>query len=228
MQMELLRFPYLQGCGVPHGMTLRVPGLDVGVDRQKAMRRLQGGFVDAAQRVAAGCELVTAVQVHGREVAFVDEGDRFSGPLDGVDGLLTNSDQHVLGIAVADCCPVFLWDEGGGAVGLLHAGRKGAELGILVVALEKMRGAYGSRMADVRVVLGPCIRPPHYEVDIPALLRAQAMGEGVTEAHFSDCGLDTASDLQRFYSYRMERGKTGRMMAFIASRGAGGSVVGGR
>jgi copper oxidase (laccase) domain-containing protein len=28
-----------------------------------------------------------------------------------------------------------------------------------------------------------------------------------------DCGLDTASDLERFYSYRMEKGRTGRMVA---------------
>jgi copper oxidase (laccase) domain-containing protein len=33
--------------------------------------------------------------------------------------------------------------------------------------------------------------------------------------NFIDCGLNTASDLSRFYSYRKELGKTGRMMALI-------------
>jgi copper oxidase (laccase) domain-containing protein len=33
--------------------------------------------------------------------------------------------------------------------------------------------------------------------------------------NFIDCGLNTASDNARFYSYRKELGKTGRMMALI-------------
>jgi copper oxidase (laccase) domain-containing protein len=33
--------------------------------------------------------------------------------------------------------------------------------------------------------------------------------------NFIDCGLNTASDPSRFYSYRKELGKTGRMMAMI-------------
>jgi len=62
-------------------------------------------------------------------------------------------------------------------------------------------------------VLGPCIRPPHYEVDFAAEIARQAEGAGIGEYH--DCGCDTASDLRNCYSYRMEQGRTGRMMAWI-------------
>jgi copper oxidase (laccase) domain-containing protein len=65
----------------------------------------------------------------------------------------------------------------------------------------------------VVAVLSPCIRPPDYEVDIPNAISAQAAAAGV--GNFIDCGLNTASDLPRFYSYRKELGKTGRMMALI-------------
>ena len=62
-------------------------------------------------------------------------------------------------------------------------------------------------------MLGPCIRPPHYEVDFAGEIGRQAGRAGV--GNFLDCGLDTAADLDRFYSYRLESGKTGRMMALI-------------
>ena len=37
---------------------------------------------------------------------------------------------------------------------------------------------------------------------------------GVTAVH--DCDVCTACDLNRYYSYRAEKGRTGRMLAFLA------------
>jgi copper oxidase (laccase) domain-containing protein len=65
----------------------------------------------------------------------------------------------------------------------------------------------------VTAVLGPCIRPPDYEIDFAAEIGHQAARAGV--GNFIDCGLNTASDSARFYSYRKELGITGRMMALI-------------
>ena len=100
-----------------------------------------------------------------------------------------------------------------GAIGLLHSGKKGTEANIFQRALERMQRDFGTRAGDVTAVLGPCIRPPHYEVDFAAQICRQAARAGV--GNFIDCGLNTASDLSRFYSYRKELGKTGRMMALI-------------
>jgi copper oxidase (laccase) domain-containing protein len=153
--------------------------------------------------------LVTAEQTHGNEVAEVDADPLEPVPV--VDGLLTSNRELVLGIAVADCCPVWLWTEDGAALAVVHAGRKGAEGGIAAVAAKKLMARTGCAPGAVRAFLGPCIRPPHYEVDIPALLHAQLAAAGVENRR--DCRLDTASDLGRFYSYRMEKGRTGRMLA---------------
>jgi copper oxidase (laccase) domain-containing protein len=38
---------------------------------------------------------------------------------------------------------------------------------------------------------------------------------GVKPENLHDCGLCTSTDLQRFYSYRVEKGKTGRMLALL-------------
>ena len=63
-------------------------------------------------------------------------------------------------------------------------------------------------------VLGPCIRPPHYDVDFASEILRQLRQAGVGE--IVDSGLCTASDPTRFYSYRKEQGKTGRHFAAVA------------
>jgi copper oxidase (laccase) domain-containing protein len=82
------------------------------------------------------------------------------------------------------------------------------------VAIEEMRTEFGSRPADLIVQLGPCIRPPHYEIDFARQILADARAAGVQEVH--DCGVCTACPPARYDSYRRELGKTGRMLALLA------------
>jgi copper oxidase (laccase) domain-containing protein len=72
---------------------------------------------------------------------------------------------------------------------------------------------FGSDPANMIVQLSPCIRPPHYEVDFAAEIVRQCRALGVQHIH--DSGTCTASDLGRYYSYRAEKGKTGRMLALL-------------
>ncbi len=130
-----------------------------------------------------------------------------------MDGLITGETGVVLAIYVADCGAIWLADRKTGAIGLLHSGKKGTEAKIFQVALDRMTEQFGTQPGDVTAVLGPCIRPPDYEVDFAAEIGRQAEQAGI--GNFIDCGLNTASDLTRFYSYRKELGKTGRMMALI-------------
>ena len=71
----------------------------------------------------------------------------------------------------------------------------------------------GCEPAEIVAQLGPCIRPPHYEVDFAAQIIAQCRAAGVRQVH--DCGICTACHPERYYSYRMEQGKTGRMLALL-------------
>jgi copper oxidase (laccase) domain-containing protein len=48
-------------------------------------------------------------------------------------------------------------------------------------------------------------------MDFAAEIERQARACGVR--HYHDCGICTASHLDRYYSYRAEKGKTGRMWA---------------
>jgi hypothetical protein len=129
--------------------------------------------------------------------------------------MISNSPGLAIGVYVADCCAVYLADPRTGAFGVLHSGKKGSELGITTRAIEKMKQHYGTAPADLHVQLSPCIRPPAYEVDFAAMIRQQALDAGVPEGQIHDTRICTSSDLHRFYSYRMEKGRTGRMLALL-------------
>lgn len=206
-------FPALSALpGVVHAFTLRVPGVDVKVDREEALRRLDAVHAEVRRELALDTHVfVTARQVHGAGVAVVDSTTRECVP--DVDGLITADAGVCLGIYVADCCAVYLVDPRRRVVALLHAGRKGAELGIAPAAVEHMQKEFGCDPADLVAQLSPCIRPPHFETDFPALIVAQLQRAGVREIH--DSGICTASHPERYYSYRRELGRTGRMLALL-------------
>ncbi|MDQ6861454.1 MAG: polyphenol oxidase family protein [Verrucomicrobiota bacterium] len=212
------QFPALvRQTGVVHGFTQRVAGIDVTADKAEALRRLDQVHREIRREIGAGeIPLVTAQQVHGNGVAIVDQpltGDRC---FDDFDGLISNQRGVCLGIYVADCCAVYLVDRARRAIGLVHSGKKGTELGITTSAIELMQEHFGSRPADLVVQLGPCIRPPHYEVDFAAEIVRAAHAAGVEQVE--DCGTCTACHPQRYYSYRAEKGRTGRMLALLALR----------
>jgi copper oxidase (laccase) domain-containing protein len=199
--------------GVVHAFTLRMPGVDVKVDREEALRRLDTVHADVRRELGLDPRLfVTARQVHGKEVAVVDSSTRECVP--DVDGLITADPGVCLGIYVADCCAVYLVDPRRRVAALLHAGRKGAEQGIAPAAVERMQAEFGCDPADLVAQLSPCIRPPHFETDFAALIVSQLQQAGVREIH--DSGICTASHPERYYSYRRELGRTGRMLALLA------------
>lgn len=212
--LPMEKFPALDAVpGITHAFLGRVAGLDVKVDRAQALERLDLFHRTAREKSGLSRRyFLIGEQVHGRDVAVVDE--RTPVPVPAVDGLITASPQVCLGIYVADCCAVYLVDPVKRVIGLLHSGRKGSELGITAAAVERMRSEFGSDPADIIVQLSPCIRPPNYEVDFAALITAQARKAGVTQVH--DCGTCTGANPNRYYSYRMEKGKTGRMLALLA------------
>ena len=129
------------------------------------------------------------------------------------DGIITNQRGITLGIYVADCCAVYIVDPKTPAIGLVHSGRKGTELGVVTNAMRQMIERFASDPASMIVQLSPCIRPPHYEVDFAAEISRQCRALGVQHIH--DSGTCTASALGRYYSYRAEKGKTGRMLAVL-------------
>ncbi len=200
--------------GFEHRFTLRHPGIDVNAEREIVVERLWDWHRSQASELGfVGDSLCTAEQVHGSRVVVLDGPQ--TAPVKGADGLICNQRGLVIGIYVADCCAVYLADERTGAFGVVHSGKKGTELGITGHAIAEMRRCFGSDPANLVVQLSPCIRPPVFEVDFAAEIRRQAHEAGVSPDRIHDTGECTSSDLQRFYSYRIEKGRTGRMLALL-------------
>lgn len=197
-----------------HRFTLRHPNIDVNAERAVVVERLWDWHRSQALELGFPQQaLCTAEQIHGDTVAVLTRPA--SEAICGTDGIVSNTPGLVIGIYVADCCAVYLTDPRTGAFGIVHSGKKGSELGITTNAIEKMRQHFGSDPANLVVQLSPCIRPPAYEIDFAAQIRRQALDAGVPAAQVHDTGLCTSSDLRRFYSYRMEKGRTGRMLALL-------------
>lgn len=212
-----MTFPAL--IDVSHRFVLRQPHLALDVDRQEALDLLRPWHAAAIKGTGYDEEsLRTAEQTHGSLVARVD---RSSGLVAlAADGLITNDPSVMLGIYVADCGAIYLHDARRQCVGLVHSGKKGTELGIVREAIVAMGREFGSEAADLVVQLSPCIRPPHYEVDFASAIREQCLHAGVRVENYHDCALSTAQELDRFYSYRVEKGRTGRMLALLGLRGS--------
>ena len=69
--------------------------------------------------------------------------------------------------------------------------------------------------ADLIIQLSPCIKPPAYEVDFVKMITDDCLSCGVSENSLFVDPRCTSKDANLFYSYRRERGKTGRMLALI-------------
>jgi polyphenol oxidase len=220
MDLPFEQFPALDAIGIcRHVFTHRIPGIDpapAGHDKAEVLKRLDAAHHQIHNAIGVGdWPLFTAEQIHGNEIGVVESCSR--GPVGrefpGCDGLITNQRGIALGVYVADCCAVYIVDSKTPAIGLVHSGRKGTELGVVTTAIREMIDRFGSDPANMIVQLSPCIRSPHYEVDFAVEIVRQCHAFGVKEIH--DSGVCTACDLNRYYSYRAEKGKTGRMLALI-------------
>lgn len=222
MPLPFEQFPALSAIGIcRHVFTQRIPGIDVSHDKTKVLERLDAAHREIRKTIGMGdWPVLTAEQVHGNKIAVIERAVApvFPSGVDGrefpgCDGIITNQRGVALGIYVADCCAVYIVDPKTPAISLVHSGRKGTELGVVTNAIRQMIEHFGSDRAKMIVQLSPCIRPPHYEVDFAADIILQCRALGLQHIH--DSGICTACKLNRYYSYRAEKGKTGRMLAVL-------------
>jgi YfiH family protein len=160
------------------------------------------------------------------------------------DGLITNLPELLLATFYADCVPIFILDPVHKVIGSVHAGWKGTVGRIGALAIDKMRAAFGSNPRDCLVGIGPSIGPRCYEVDDPVIARfqdefgqhdqilesssngraklnlwqanRQIMAEaGILPQNIELANICTCCNPDTLFSYRGEKGTTGRMGAFI-------------
>ena len=190
------------------------------------------GQVDALEkRRAAVCPvpITWMVQTHSADVHTITRPADLVGVYG--DALVCSESGVALSVQTADCVPIVAVADSG-AFAVIHAGWRGASLGVVEAAISRLKSVSSGRL---RAMIGPCISAPYYEfgkADLaamtglygdsvarvttwgtPSLALAQVARialerSGVTET--IDLDLCTASS-DRFYSHRA-RGDSGRMM----------------
>lgn len=249
--------PLLQSAVLPagfrHGFTTRRGGVSTGAFESL---NLGGKWGDRAEhvaenrrrfRAAAGRDVVYfATQVHGADSARVEAGASVEAiAATRADALIAPRPGPAVGVYVADCVPILIADVATGAVAAVHAGWRGTVAGILTATLARMVADHGTRMADLRVAIGPSIGPccfevgpevvaavevavpgaraagavveraPRPHVDLWTLNRLAALAAGVGAGAIDVAADCTACDRARFFSYRRDHGDTGQLGAFI-------------
>jgi YfiH family protein len=134
-------------------------------------------------------------QVHGDHVAVVD--GPVEGAVDKTDALVTTTPRLALAVVTADCGPVLLGDARAGVVAAVHAGRVGAQNGVVARTVEAMLRA-GARAEDISALLGPAVSGRNYEVpeEMAAEVEASLPGSRTTTSRGTP-GLDLRFGIAR-------------------------------
>ncbi len=162
--------------------------------------------------------------------------DRFSG----VDGLVTNKKEVFLFMQVADCQAIFFYDPVQQVISIVHAGWKGLVKDISGQAIEIMKKKFDVDPKNILVAISPSLGPccsffthPKKElptsfhpfidkcnrVDLWSYSQAQLQAHGILPEHIELARICTQceggnkkkeSDRGKFFSFRQEKGATGR------------------
>ncbi|RJQ13886.1 MAG: peptidoglycan editing factor PgeF [Nitrospiraceae bacterium] len=158
------------------------------------------------------------------------------------DAVVTNKKGILIGVLVADCVPVLLWDKRRGVIGAVHAGWRGTAGQILKETITTVEERYNCSTNDIAVAIGPSIRQCSYEVneDVKSAVRdatgegdyfrkkgekyfidlshankLQALSKGILQENIWQSDECTFCNPERFYSYRYAGGSAGRQGGFI-------------
>ncbi|MEU6555163.1 peptidoglycan editing factor PgeF [Streptomyces sp. NPDC046915] len=109
-------------------------------------------------------------QVHGADVAVVDEPWGTGRPVPEVDAIVTARRGLALAVLTADCTPVLLADPVAGVAAAAHAGRPGMVAGVVPAAVRAMV-ELGAEPGRIVARTGPAVCGRCYEV--PEAMRAE-------------------------------------------------------
>lgn len=242
----------IAGVTTRNGGVSRPPynSLNLGMNTDDAVYNVEGNRSTVLHEfnVQEHC-LLLVKQVHGSDVVVVNSKNYDVSHFHDVeaDAMVTNQPGLMVGILVADCYPVLLFDAEQRVAAAIHVGWRGAANGIIEKTIAAMSQEFGCVSDNIKVLVGPGIGAEHYQVDkqVRDAFRAGTgnWNEISEEIEFGqwkldlqrsiDLQLDAAGILAKqrelsnlctwehrelFFSHRRDEGKTGRQMGFILFR----------
>lgn len=193
-------------------------------------------FFDA---IGAGTySFASSYQVHGTDVLYATEAGRF----EGYDALITNQPGLLIGVTVADCVPILIYDQAHQAVAAIHAGWRGTVGGVVTKTLTLMQQRFGTLPGACYAYVGTCIDECSFEVgpevaeqfaatykqtksragkacvDLKGANVASLIDFGIPLGQIAISPFSTVINNNDYFSYRTENGQTGRMLAVVGLR----------
>ena len=174
-------------------------------------------------------------QVHGNKVLLADHAQY----ADGYDAIITNQSNLFICVTVADCTPVLIYDHKQKVVAAIHAGWKGTVAKIVTNTLHEMQKHFGTSGADCFAYVGTCISYESFEVgeevasqfdkkfvrfdeakqkyfvDLKSDNELQLKAFGIPSSQIEMAKTCTVMNNDEYFSYRKQKGVTGRMLAAI-------------
>ena len=107
--------------------------------------------------------LILLNQIHSSKFYFINKNYKFKKKKLNGDALITNVKKIALGVVVADCVPVLIYDKNLKIISAIHAGWKGVYKEI-IKKVVKFLIKKGSNTKNLVAVIGPSISEKSYEV----------------------------------------------------------------
>jgi len=106
-------------------------------------------------------KLILMHQTHSNKVIEIKKNNYKNKII--ADAMITKMKGFALGVVTADCVPIILYDVKNEIVACIHAGWKGAFLGIIKNTISKINKISSGN--KIYACIGPCIGKKSYEVD---------------------------------------------------------------
>jgi len=238
-------FPLFSGfSGLRHRVFTRGGGcsqspcdtLNIGKNGSDPMENVQRNRLLMQECIESRWPIVFASQVHGSEVIALKQGEEDAHFLEPTgDALITDIPGMPVGIQLADCQAILLYDPVKSVAANIHAGWRGSIQNIAGKTIARMQSEFSCQPENIRAAVSPSLGPccsefKNYQKEIPetfwpyrdqrnhfnfwAITRDQLTDAGILKDNIEFSGMCTKCNAHLFYSYR-KNSKTGRFAAVI-------------
>jgi YfiH family protein len=236
---ELLHLVTTKSSDLPYSFSL---ALHTGEDHEKIINNRKN--LSRLLETDNPLHYIAANQTHSDHIKVIQKKESkgwtsLKDTVENCDALITDTENVMLSILTADCVPILLYDKTRKVIAAIHAGWKGTKAQIAAKTVQKMIEVFGSDPKNIIAGIAPSIGSCCYEVgedvakhffdspkaftkkgekymlNLPFLNEQQLIGAGLVSTHIEMSHICTSCEVDRFFSYRKEKGCSGRFMSMI-------------
>ena len=138
--------------------------LNCGIDSSDSKKNVLNNLKIVCKKINCSSKnLILLNQIHSNKFYFINKNYKFKKKKLNGDALITNVKKIALGVLVADCVPILIYDKNLKIISAIHAGWKSVYKEI-IKKVVKFFIKKGSNTKNLVAVIGPSISEKSYEV----------------------------------------------------------------